>query len=85
MRRVHWGGKLQLLSGEACRARWERPGNPARKGRLNLQESAEAIVPWGSSPKGRAERESEDSSWCVREASKDSSQAEHGPTRRKQR
>ena len=26
------GGKLQLLSGEVCRVRWENPGNPSRRG-----------------------------------------------------
>src|SRR5690606_12761944 len=49
----YMGGKLQLLSGEACRVRWEHPGNPAREGRLNLQESAEAIVPWGELTQGK--------------------------------
>src|SRR5690606_17715249 len=49
----YMGGKLQLLSGEACRVRWEHPGNPAREGRLNLQESAEVIVPWGELTQGK--------------------------------
>ena len=73
------GGKLQLLSGEVCRVRWEKPRQPVPKGRLNLQKSAEAIVLAVALRRGRAERESEVSSWCVREASEEGSQAGISP------
>ncbi len=51
-------GKCLLLPGETCRSAGVT-GNPIREGRLNLQESAEAIVLRAAQHAGRAERQNE--------------------------
>ena len=43
-----------MVPGEVCAERAERR-NHSRKAVLNVQKSAEAIVPWGKKLKGRAE------------------------------
>ena len=47
-------GKKRVVPGEVCAERAERR-NHSRKAVLNVQKSAEAIVPWGKKLKGRAE------------------------------
>ena len=47
-------GKKRVVPGEVCAECAERR-NRSRKAALNAQKSAEAIVPWGEKPKGRAE------------------------------
>ena len=61
-RRSIWGGhgvKVNALTRGGLPDKPGKAGNPCREARLNRQESAEGIVPWGHELQGKARTSSQ--------------------------